>query len=465
MQNIFVLTLLLCLLVSCNNPNSTQFKDAQVEKTIPSWITAGDEEVLDSISRHTFRYFYDFSHPVSGMGKERSHSPKHGVRSANYDVDETVTTGGTGFGIMAFPVAVERGWISREAAVDHVLKVTTWLLEDAERFHGMFSHWYEGSTGKAFAFSAKDNGGDIVESAFMFQALISLRQYFDQENPAETQVRKNITQLWKEADWDFYRNDNPWILWHWSPEFGFEKNMTVMGFDETQIVYILAAASPTHPIDPSIYDSGWAIDYNNRFRRAGDYVQRLKIREREDLGGPLFFTHYSYLGMPPYFKDKYIEKAGYADYFEHHRDMALAQVEYCLDAGYPEHCWGLTSSDDHTGYSAHAPGPIDNGTITLTAAISSIPYTPEESKEAIYYFLENHYDSLYGPYGFHDAFNLKEDYFAPSYLAIDQGPIPVMIENYRTGLLWKYFLRDPDVQNGLEKLGFTLTKTFEHDKQ
>lgn len=442
---------------SCNKP---VMHDRQPETTTSGkWWDVSNDILLDSIAHQTFRYFYDFAHPVSGMARERSHSPFHGRANEGYDVLETVTTGGTGFGIMAFPGAVERGWISRQEAVAQLLKLTNWLYHDAEHFHGMFSHWYYGSTGQAFAFSPADNGGDIVESAFLFQGLLTIRPYFDRNNDSERQLRQNITKLWEEADWDFYRNGNPWILWHWSPDFGFEKNMPVMGFDETHIVYILAASSPTHPVPPSVYDSGWAIDHNDRFREFGDYVNRLRIDQRDDRGGPLFFTHYSYLGMSPHFRDKYVILAGYPDYFEHNKAMAMANKSWCEQAGYPANCWGLTSSDDPWGYSAHAPGKKgDNGTITPTAAISSIVYTPEESIDAIRYFLDNQADSLWGPYGFYDSFNLEEGYFAPSYLAIDQGPIPVMIENYRTGLPWELFRRNPEVVAGMAKIGLETTK-------
>lgn len=455
MRHPYLLFTLIIAFLSCKSQNESTDHPSEAVK----WWASTDEQLLDSIQHQTFKYFYDFAHPVSGMARERSHSPIHGLRSNAYDVDETVTVGGTGFGIMTFPIAINRGWISREDAAKQMLKLTNWLYHKAERFHGMFSHWYKGSTGKTFAFSKKDNGGDVVESAFLFQGLLTIRQYFDQDNETERQIRDNVTKLWEEADWKFYCNGNPWILWHWSPEFKFEKNMPVMGFDETQIVYILAVSSPTFSVDPSIYDSGWAIDYNNRFKKEGDYINRLRIDQRNDGGGPLFFTHYSYLGMPPYFKDAYVTKAGYADYFEHNKAMALAHKTWCDSVGYPEGCWGLTSSDNPWGYSSHAPGEKrDNGTVAPTAAVSSIVYTPKESIQAIRYFLDSHADSLWGPYGFHDAFNLKENYFAPSYLAIDQGPIPVMIENYRTGLLWNLFMKDPDIQKGIERLDFELTK-------
>ena len=311
-------------------------------------------------------------------------------------------------------------------------------------------------------FSRKDNGGDIVESAFLLQGLLTVRQYFDRATPEEQQLRAIITRLWHEADWTWYTQGKPWLYWHWSPDFGFEMNMPIMGFDECMIVYVLAVASPTHAVKPDLYDSGWAVTDNNRFRGQGDYVQRLKIGNGNS-GGPLFFTHYSYLGMSPFFKDKYITQAGYEDYADRHRAMVEYCIRWCRRKGYPRDCWGLTSSDDpEQGYKAHSAddGPRgDNGTITPSAALSSIVYTPEESLAFLRYLWANHRDGLWSDLGFHDAFHLERNWYAPAHLAIDQGPIIVMIENYRTGKPWKWFMAIPEIGKATKALGFEETKT------
>ncbi|MCA9197417.1 MAG: hypothetical protein KDA87_07755 [Planctomycetales bacterium] len=417
-----------------------------------------DQQLLETVQRQTFRYFYDFGHPECGLALERS-APALRNSAGHPGLEHIVTTGGTGFGLMSFPIAVDRNWITREQAVQRLLKIVR-FLENVPRFHGMWAHWYMGDSGQVRPFSAKDNGGDLVESAFLLQGLLAVRQYFDAKNPEESELRNTITRLWHQADWQWYTNDKPWLHWHWSPDFGFEMNMPIMGFDECLIVYVLAVASPTHPIDPSLYDSGWAKETNKRMEGRGDYVQRLKISSANP-GGPLFFCHYSFLGFSPYFNDKYIQAAGYRDYAERHRAMVRQCIDWCQQNGYPQNCWGLTSSDDpENGYRAHAANDGDrgdNGTIAPTAALASIVYTPEESLAFLRYLWANHREQMWSEYGFRDAFNLRLNWFAPACLAIDQGPIVVMIENYRTGRPWKQFMSIPEIRQAMEKLNFQPT--------
>ncbi len=420
-----------------------------------------DDQLLELVQRQTFRYFYDYGHPDCGLARERSAPAKRGTKG-HEGLEHIVTTGGTGFGLMAFPIAVDREWITRDAAVERLLKIVR-FLERVPRFHGMWAHWYMGDSGKVRPFSKKDDGGDIVESSFLLQGLLAVRQYFDGESDDERELRKIITRLWHEADWKWYQNGKPWLLWHWSPNYGFEMNMPIMGFDECMIVYVLAAASPTHAVDPSLYESGWTIGSNDRFADKGNYVERLKIGPNNS-GGPLFFSHYSFLGLSPYIKDKFITQAGYQDYAARHRAQNEFCIEWCREKGYPANCWGLTSSDDPLkGYKSHCAedGPRgDNGTITPTAALSSIVYTPKESLAFLRYLWREHREGLWSEYGFHDAFHLDLDWYAPAHLAIDQGPIVVMIENYRTARPWKLFMSIPEIQRALKALDFKQTKVL-----
>lgn len=418
-----------------------------------------DEQLLELVQRQTFRYFYDFGHPVCGLARERSAPAKRGT-PGHVGLEHIVTTGGTGFGLMSFPIAVDREWITRPQAVERLLKIVR-FLERVPRFHGMWAHWYMGNTGEVRPFSKKDDGGDIVESAFLLQGLLAVRQYFDQDSPAERELREIITRLWHAADWQWYQNGKPWLHWHWSPVYGFEMNMPIMGFDECMIVYVLAVASPTHAIDPSLYDSGWAISVNDRFAGKGDYVERLKIGPTNS-GGPLFFSHYSFLGLSPYIKDNYIANAGYRDYAERHRAHNRFCIEWCRSKGYPSNCWGLTSSDDPVkGYKAHCAedGPRgDNGTITPSAALSSMPFTPKDSLAFLRYIWSEHRDHMWSDLGFFDAFNLDRNWFAPAHLAIDQGPIIVMIENYRSARPWARFMSIPEIQHAMKELNFEPTQ-------
>ncbi len=399
-----------------------------------------DDALMDMVQRYTFRYFWDFGHPVSGMARERNTS------------GDVVTSGGTGFGVMAMVVAVERGYITRQQAIDRLLTMTS-FLENADRFHGAFSHWLNGATGKVVPFSQYDNGGDLVETAFLMEGLLCARQYFDQNNPDEQLLREKITGLWEAVEWDWYRKNNSNVLyWHWSPNFGWQMNHQIRGYNEALIIYLLAIASPTHPVPASLWQTGWAgAGYVN-----GNTYYNLKLDVGPPKGGPLFFAHYSFMGFDPRGK-----KDAYTNYYTHNKHHSLINRQYCIvnpenHQHYSAACWGLTASDDPLeGYLAHEPtGAGDNGTITPTAALSSMPYTPVESMVALKHFYREHGDKLWGPMGFYDAFNLDQNWYASSTLAIDQGPIICMIENYRSELLWNLFMSNPEIQPALDAIGF-----------
>ena len=400
-----------------------------------------DEELLTLVQEKTFKYFWDYAHPVSGLSRERLNS------------GDIVTSGGSGFGIMAIPVGIERGFITREEGAERMLKIATFLDEKAERFHGAYSHWLDGNTGKAIDFSAKDDGGDLVETGFLIEGLLTVQQYFNLDNPTENAIREKITKIWEEVEWDWYLKSTNCLYWHWSPEHEWAMNMKISGWNEALICYVLAASSPTHPISKEVYDQGWAR--NGGMKNGKKYYDiTLPLGTSGDKGGPLFFAHYSFLGLDP----RNLEDQ-YANYWEQNTAHAKINHAYCVanpkkHYGYSDECWGLTASDIPNGYTANSPGN-DNGTIAPTAALASFPYTPEESMKAMRYFYYALGDKLFGEYGFHDAFNLSQRWFAPSYIAIDQGPILLMIENYRTGLLWEYFMKNEEVKRGLDKLGFT----------
>ena len=400
------------------------------------------EDLLTLVQERTFKYFWDHAHPVSGLARER-------LNSGN-----TVTSGGSGFGVMTIPVAIERGFITREEGAQRMLAIAAFLDEKAEKFHGAFPHWLDGETGKAIAFSEKDNGADLVETALLVQGLLAVQQYFDLDNQTESAIRQRIRKIWEAVEWDWFVNSSNALFWHWSPNFGWEMNMNISGWNEALIVYVLAASSPTHPIDKSVYDAGWA---RNGGMKSGKKFYDITLPLGQDYGGPMFFAHYSFMGLDP----RNLKDA-YADYWEQNVAHSKINHAYCKANpkgyyGYSDSCWGLTASDFHDGYTASSP-TNDKGTIAPTAALSSMPYTPQESLKALEYFYYVLGDKAFKEYGFIDAFTLGKRWFASSYIAIDQGPIVVMIENYRTALLWDCFMKNEDVKRGLDKLGFTYTK-------
>jgi hypothetical protein len=449
MKYIFSFALVIFILTaSCANSEKKTSQSTQKD----SLVNISDDSLLNLVQYRTFQYFWDGAEPVSGMARERIH-----IDGMYPDNDKNViTSGGSGFGLMAILVGIERGFISRETALKRFQKIIG-FLKKADRFHGAYSHWIYGETGKVKPFSPQDNGADIVETAYLMQGLLTVRQYFKDGNVEERTLSSDIDKLWREVEWNWFTKGGENVLyWHWSPDYKWSKNFPVRGYNECLILYVLAASSPTYSVSVEAYHKGWARDgaIVNAVEKYG-YILTMKHNGAEEYGGPLFWAHYSYLGLDPrHLKDKY------ADYWQENKNQTLINWTWCLQnpnkyAGYSKDCWGLTASYSTGGYAAHAPGEKnDLGVISPTAAISSIPYTPEQSLSAIKHFYYVLGDKIWGAYGFYDAFSEQINWYPERYLAIDQGPEVVMIENYRTGLLWNLFMSGKDINNGLSALGF-----------
>lgn len=398
-----------------------------------------DDALLDLIQQQTFKYFWDFGHPTSGLARERNSS------------GDICTTGGTGFGIMSMIVAASRNFISRNEALQRIQKIVSFYKNNCTAYHGAYAHWINGATGATIPFSNKDDGADLVETSYLMQGLLCARQYFNAADANETTLRNDINSLWNAVEFTWFQKNNASVLyWHWSPNYNWDMNFPIQGWNEALIVYALAASSNSYSINKTVYDSGWA---KNGAIKNGNTYYGIQLPLGPPQGGPLFFAHYSFLGINPHDLTD-----AYANYWTQDTAHSKINYEYCVANpqkyfGYSNLCWGLTASDEQNGYNAHAPDN-DNGTISPTAAVSSLPYTPAESMNALKFFYYTLGDKLWGEYGFKDAFNLTNTWFADSYLAIDQGPMIVMIENYRTGLLWNLFMSCPEVKTGMKALGF-----------
>ncbi len=442
-----ILTSLIIILVtvSCNNGSK---KGLPLEALA---LQIDEDSLLTLVQYQTFQYFWDGAEPVSGMACERVHMD--GIYPSNDK--NVVTSGGSGFGLMAILVGIERGFITREEAVTRYEKILN-FLETADRFHGVYPHWWYGDTGKVKPFSKKDDGGDLVETAFLMQGLLTVREYFKEGNSQEKAIAQRIDKIWRDVEWDWHTKGGEDVLyWHWSPNYAWDKDFPVGGYNECLIMYVLAAASPTHGIDADVYHKGWARDgaiESDQTYYGNDLVLN-HYASNEAKVGPLFWAHYSYLGLDP---------RGLVDTYGEYQTLneSHAKVHYAYGVenpegfeGYGENCWGLTSSYSMKGYAGHRPGH-DLGVISPTAALSSFPYTPKESMQMLKFLYAPSRDSLIGEYGPYDAFSFENDWYLPRYLAIDQGPIPVMIENYRSGFLWELFMGAPEVNQGLVKLGF-----------
>lgn len=446
MKNLYTICVILLILSA-----SSCGRNKKAESAVSTKDSVSDDSLLTLVQRRTFDYFWEGAEPHSGMARERIHI------DGDYPQNDqdVVTVGGGGFGIMAILVGIERKFITRKEGVERLSKIMN-FLDQADRFHGAWPHWLYGKTGKVKAFSKKDDGGDLVETAFMAQGLICVSEYFRNGSDDEKKVADQADSLWKAVDWSWYRRGGQNVLyWHWSPQYGWEMNFPVSGYNECLVMYVLAAASPTHGVPAEVYHEGWAK--NGAIRSdAEQYGYKVILGHNGSPGsvGPLFWAHYSYLGLDPKgLKDQY------ADYWLLNQNHTLINRAYAIAnpkgyKGYGEKAWGLTASYSVDGYAGHRPGE-DLGVISPTAAISSYPYTPEYSMMVIRHLYDDLGNKLWGKYGFYDAYSETDHWYPQRYLAIDQGPEVVMIENGRSGLLWKLFMKNDDVQRGLKKLGFS----------
>lgn len=399
-----------------------------------------DEALLTKVQQETFKYFWDFAHPVSGLARERNTS------------GETVTSGGSGFGIMAIPVAISRNFITRADGLTRMQKIVGFLKNTAVKVKGAFPHWLNGTTGAIIPFSSNDNGADLVETSYLMMGLLTARQYFNGTDAAEVSLRNDITTLYNNVEWDWFRQGTQNVLyWHYSNDKGWIMNLPVRGWNEALITYVMAASSTTHTIPAIVYTNGWKG--GSTFTNGNSYYG-YTLPLGPALGGPLFFEHYSFMGINP----NGLSESG-INYLTQAKNHTLINYNYCKTNpkawyGYSDSCWGLTASDIQGGYTASSP-TNDRGFIAPTAALSSFPFTPNESMAALKFFYYVIGDKIFKEYGFVDAFSLHHPWFANSFLAIDQGPVIVMIENYRTGLLWDLFTSIPEIKSGMMKLGFT----------
>lgn len=454
MRKITILLLLSIVASSCSTDSDTGTgPEPPITNPKPTY---SDAELLNLVKVDVLKYFWDFAEPNSRLARERYHVDNPGLDA------QVVSVGGSGFGLMTTLVGIKNGTVSRNEAVSRLTAELN-FLEKADRFHGVWPHWINGSTGKTIPFSVDDNGGDLVETAFLAQGLLTLREYFKSSTiQSEKDLAEKADQLWKGIDWNFYTQNQNVLYWHWSPTVGFAKNMKIQGYDETLITYVMAASSPTYTISKAVYTEGWAR--NGMIKSsASQYGIPTVVAHNGQNGhvGPMFWSHYSFLGLDPNgLSDDFVN---YGDVVTNH---AKIMVQYAITNpkkwnGYGANNWGLTASytrnaDGTTGYQAHVPNN-DTGVISPTAALSSMPYTPIESMNMLR-FLYNNKDKYIGVAGPYDAFSTHFNWVTPRYLAIDQGTIAPMIENHQTGFLWHLFMNAPEIKSGLKKLGFRSSK-------
>ena len=401
-----------------------------------------DALLLDRLQYDAFRYIWEHTFPESGLAYEDSRNSESGQ----------ATIGGSGFGVAAIVVGAERGWISREDAAKRILTMATFLRDKTDRknLHGAFPHWLDGRTGKTISFGEQDNGADLVETAFMMQGLLIARAYFSADTELEKELRACITELWHDVDWHWFtRSENNGLFWHWSPQHEFGMGMKISGFNEAMVAYVLALGSPTHPISREAAQY-WYSTEEYQPKTGNGYT----IEAANAYGGCMFLSHYSFIGLDPRrMADSHVRRG----YMVRNITHTLMNRAYALESAPAEHqfsegFWGLTACDVKGGY-RYQSAYNEIGTVAPTAALSSMPYTPEYSMRVLWNINDQYKDKMWGPFGPYDAFSLKDNWFDNSYLAIDQLPIVCMVENYRSGLLWSLFMNVPEVREGLDRMG------------
>lgn len=448
--------LYLLLLIQCGG-SDTPVNPNPPPPNPPSATTYTDTELIDMVQKDALKYFWDYAETNSKLARERYHIDNPG-QDAN-----VVSTGGSGFGLMTVLVGIKNGHIPRAEAVTRLTAALN-FLQNADRFHGAWSHWINGTNGKAIPFSTFDNGGDLVETAFMAQGLICVREFFkNSTDTSEKNLATKADDLWKGIEWNWYTQGQDVLYWHWSPNYNWQMNMKLQGYDETLITYVLAAASPNYSIQKSVYTNGWAR--GGAIKNSGSqYAVPVLVNHNGANGnvGPMFWSHYSFLGLDP--RGLYDEFVNYGDVVKNH-----AKIIYNYGVanpknwrGYSDKNWGLTASysrnsDGTVGYSAHSP-TNDLGIITPTAALSSMPYTPTESMNVLRFIYNENKSKYVGIMGPYDAYSVHYNWVTERYLAIDQGTIAPMIENHKSAFLWNLFMNAPDVKQGLIKLGFRSTQ-------
>lgn len=430
---------------------------------------------LSELEERTFRYFWETANPKNGLIPDRYPTPSFASIAA------------VGFGLTAYPIGVERQYISRAEARERVLTTLRFFVK-APNEHGFYYHFLDMNTGAR----AGDSEVSTVDTALLLAGMLFCQSYFDTQHPHEVQIRKLVDEIYRRVDWTWAQPRPPAVALAWTPEGGFT-GIDWQGYNEAMLVYLLALGSPTHPIGPqawtawtSTYDKHWGTLYDQTYLSFA----------------PLFGHQYTHVWVDfRGIRDAYMRAHG-MDYFENSRRATYTQRRYAIAnprhwQAYGKNVWGMSASDgpgateayegretSFLHYAARGVGVgriVDDGTIAPTAAISSLPFAPEIVLPATLEMYHRFGSSIYSVYGFLDAFNASfrspEDsmdaahaqptsvtteptrtayagWVDPDYVGIDEGPILAMIENYRSDLIWRVMRNDPYLRQGLERAGF-----------
>jgi hypothetical protein len=407
-------------------------------------VFAKDDEFLDYIQQTGFDYFWYEANPSNGLIRDRTRP------------GAACSIAAVGFGLTAIGIGIDHGWITRAQGSERVARTLKTFVEKPQGpaaygtigYNGWFYHFLDMDTGVRYTrFNTEVSS---VDTALLLGGVLYAKQYFAGTNAQETTIRILAERIYDRLDWDWMARKSDVLSMGWHPETGFLQ-ATWNGYNEAMLLYCLGLAASNHPLPPSAW-SRWAGSYTWATNRSEPFITF----------GPLFGHQYSHCWID--FRNQADAYVGprCPSYFENSRRATLAQREYCIanpagHLGYGSNIWGLTACDGPGGYSARGANPVqnDDGTIAPTAAGSSLPFTPEYSLPALRCFYDQFRTNLWTGYGFRDAFNLRANWWGPDVLGIDQGPMVIMIENYRSQSVWRTFMQNPEVQRGLRRAGFT----------
>lgn len=435
MINIIAILFSSCILCNCVEDKSTMGED--VVSNDNTYAPMVVRSAMNEQQQKVVNYFFTGANEQTGM-------------ALNSSSNKTIlTTGATGFGIMNLIIGVERGWINREEAARQIVKITR-FLKRADRFAGAWAHWYK-PDGRMVPFGSQMQAGEIVETAFMMGGLLTASEYFTGGSDDEKEIRKATEEFWNSIEWNHFVKDGM-LYWIWHQDKN-SYELPLVGWNETLLVYILAMAAPdAHKVSPDIYKNCWqGYNFANLTRKTYGYSLPLGT---DDNGGPLFLSQYSFLGLDPrYMQDQY------AFYWTQNVSHTLINRHYCVyeapkEYRYSEYDWGLTACEgcgEHPDYMSRDP-KNDDGIIAPTAALSAFPYTPFYSTQVLLN-LKNNYSDLNGKYGFGVSYCPADKSVGKNYLAMEHAPIAIMMENYRSGLIWKLLMQNEHVQKGLQLAG------------
>lgn len=416
--------------------------------TTPAIGPLSDDDFLELVSRTAFDFLWNEANPANGMVRDRSRE------------NSAASVASIGMALTGYGVAADRGWITRDQARERTRTTLNFLWNapqstapDATGYKGHFYHFLNMQTGRR----AGTNELSTIDTALLMAGVLYAAAYFDQDHPDEAFIRDTGKALYDRVDWAWASPRAPRISHGWNPESGFIP-YDYGGYSEAMILYLLALGSTTYPVERQAWEY-WMSGYRwqSDFLPGRPYVAF----------APLFGHQYSHIWVDFRGRRDAAMRDRGIDYFENSRRATLAQVNYAAAnpnrfAGYSANEWGITASDTPTGYRARGAPPAynDDGTLNPTAPGGSYPFTPEESLRALRTMYTTYGRRLWGIYGFRDAYNPTQNWFATDYIGIDQGPILLMIENYRSGSIWQRFMTRPEIQQGLTRAGFqTLTSS------